>query len=57
MHSTEPPATASPIPDGTYETTLAKADWRQMTNADWLKAGVSEEEAAVWRIQDDLRCR
>jgi TRAP-type C4-dicarboxylate transport system substrate-binding protein len=45
--STEPPATASPIPDGTYETTLAKADWRQMTNADWLKAGVSEEEAAV----------
>ena len=45
--STEPPATASPIPDGTYETTLAKADWGQMTNADWLKAGVSEEEAAV----------
>jgi TRAP-type transport system periplasmic protein len=45
--STEPPATASPIPDGTYETTLTKADWAQMTEADWLKAGVSEEEAAV----------
>ena len=45
--STEPPATASPIPDGTYETTLAKADWRQMTKADWLKSGVSEEEGAV----------
>jgi TRAP-type C4-dicarboxylate transport system substrate-binding protein len=26
--STEPPATASPIPDGTYETTLTMADWR-----------------------------
>ena len=44
--STEPPATASPIPDGTYETTWTKADW-QMTKADWLKAEVSEEEAAV----------
>ena len=36
--STEPPAKASPIPDGTYETTLTKADW--------LKGGVSEEEAS-----------
>lgn len=36
--STEPPTTASPIPDGTYETTL--------TEADWLKAGFSEEEAS-----------
>jgi TRAP-type transport system periplasmic protein len=45
--ATEPPATASPIPDGTYETTLTKADWRRMTKADWLKSGVSEEEAAV----------
>jgi TRAP-type C4-dicarboxylate transport system substrate-binding protein len=36
--STEPPTTASPIPDGTYETTLTKADW--------LKGGVSEEEAS-----------
>ena len=44
--ATEPSATASAIPDGTYETTLTKADWRKMTKA-WLKAGVSEEEAAV----------
>jgi TRAP-type C4-dicarboxylate transport system substrate-binding protein len=36
--STGPPTTASPIPDGTYETTLTKADW--------LKGGVSEEEAS-----------
>jgi TRAP-type C4-dicarboxylate transport system substrate-binding protein len=45
--STEPPATASPIPDGTYETTLARADWETMTEADWLKSGVSEEDAAI----------
>jgi TRAP-type C4-dicarboxylate transport system substrate-binding protein len=32
--STEPPATAPPIPDGTYETTVTEADYR--------KAGVSE---------------
>jgi TRAP-type C4-dicarboxylate transport system substrate-binding protein len=44
--STEPPTTASPIPDGTYETTLTKADWRKLTKADWLKSGVSEEEGA-----------
>ena len=36
--STEPPATASPIPDGTYETTVTKADYR--------KGGVSEEPGA-----------
>jgi len=36
--STEPPATASPIPDGTYETTV--------TEADYEKAGVSEEPGA-----------
>jgi TRAP-type C4-dicarboxylate transport system substrate-binding protein len=36
--STEPPATASPIPDGTYETTVTEADYR--------KAGVSEEVGA-----------
>jgi TRAP-type C4-dicarboxylate transport system substrate-binding protein len=45
--STKPPTTASPIPDGTYETTLTKADWRKMTKADWRKSGVSEEEGAV----------
>jgi TRAP-type transport system periplasmic protein len=44
--STEPLTKASPIPDGTYETTLTKADWGKMTKADWLKSGVSEEEAA-----------
>jgi TRAP-type C4-dicarboxylate transport system substrate-binding protein len=36
--STDPPATASPIPDGTYETTVTEADYR--------KAGVSEEVGA-----------
>jgi TRAP-type C4-dicarboxylate transport system substrate-binding protein len=36
--STEPAATASPIPDGTYETTV--------TEADYQKAGVSEEIGA-----------
>jgi TRAP-type C4-dicarboxylate transport system substrate-binding protein len=36
--STEPPVKASPIPDGTYETTLTEADYR--------KAGVSEELGA-----------
>jgi TRAP-type C4-dicarboxylate transport system substrate-binding protein len=36
--STEPPATASRIPDGTYETTVTEADYR--------KAGVSEEVGA-----------
>jgi TRAP-type C4-dicarboxylate transport system substrate-binding protein len=44
--STKPPATASRIPDGTYETTLTKADF--------LKGRVSEKEAAhsvgVWRM-------
>ena len=45
--STKPATTASPIPDGTYETTLTKADWRKMTNADWRKSGVSEEDGAV----------
>jgi TRAP-type C4-dicarboxylate transport system substrate-binding protein len=45
--STEPATTASPIPDGTYETTLTKADWRKMTKADWRKSGVSEEVGAV----------
>jgi TRAP-type C4-dicarboxylate transport system substrate-binding protein len=45
--STEPATTASPIPDGTYETTLTKADWRKMTKADWLKSGFSEEEASI----------
>jgi TRAP-type transport system periplasmic protein len=51
--STEPPTTASPIPDGTYETTLTEADWRVMTKADWLKSGVSEEDGVnpgVWRM-------
>jgi TRAP-type C4-dicarboxylate transport system substrate-binding protein len=37
--STEPPATDLPIPDGTYETTLTKADW--------LEAGFSDEVFAV----------
>jgi TRAP-type C4-dicarboxylate transport system substrate-binding protein len=37
--STEPPATASAIPDGSYETTLTKADW--------LKAGLPEEDASA----------
>jgi TRAP-type C4-dicarboxylate transport system substrate-binding protein len=36
--STGPPTTESPIPDGTYETTLTKADWR--------KGGVSEGSPA-----------
>jgi TRAP-type C4-dicarboxylate transport system substrate-binding protein len=36
--STEPPTTASPIPDGTYETTVTEADYR--------KGGVSEEVGA-----------
>jgi TRAP-type C4-dicarboxylate transport system substrate-binding protein len=36
--STEPPTTASAIPEGTYETTLTKGDW--------LKGGASEEEAS-----------
>jgi TRAP-type C4-dicarboxylate transport system substrate-binding protein len=36
--STDPPTTASPIPDGTYETTVTEADYR--------KAGVSEEVGA-----------
>jgi TRAP-type C4-dicarboxylate transport system substrate-binding protein len=36
--STESPTTASPIPEGSYETTLTKADW--------LKGGVSEEDAS-----------
>jgi hypothetical protein len=36
--STEPPTTASPIPDGTYETTVTEADYR--------KGGVSEEPGA-----------
>jgi TRAP-type C4-dicarboxylate transport system substrate-binding protein len=34
------PAEAKPIPDGRYETTLTKADW--------LNAGLSEEEASQW---------
>ena len=42
--ATEPPTTASPIPDGTYETTLTEADWGEMTEADWLKSGISEED-------------
>lgn len=33
-------SSASPIPDGTYQTTLTKADW--------LAAGISEEEASRW---------
>jgi hypothetical protein len=37
--STEPEATASRIPDGTYETTRRKADW--------LRSGISEEEGSV----------
>jgi hypothetical protein len=36
--STEPATTASPIPDGTYETTVTEADYR--------KAGVSEQVGA-----------
>jgi TRAP-type C4-dicarboxylate transport system substrate-binding protein len=36
--STEPPTMASPIPDGTYETTVTEADYR--------KGGVSEEPGA-----------
>jgi TRAP-type C4-dicarboxylate transport system substrate-binding protein len=40
--STEPPATASPIPDGTYETTLTEADWR--------KGGISEGSPACCLI-------
>ena len=36
--STEPPTKASPIPDGTYETTVTEADYR--------KAGASEEPGA-----------
>jgi Bacterial extracellular solute-binding protein, family 7 len=36
--STEPPPTASPIPDGTYETTVTEADYR--------KGGVAEEVGA-----------
>ncbi len=44
--STTPSATASRIPDGTYQTTLTKADF--------LKGGVSEEDAAqsagVWTM-------
>jgi TRAP-type C4-dicarboxylate transport system substrate-binding protein len=40
--STEPEATASPIPDGTYETTLTKADWR--------KGGISEGSPACCLI-------
>jgi TRAP-type transport system periplasmic protein len=40
--STEPPATASAIPDGTYETTLTKADWR--------KGGISEGSPACCLI-------
>ncbi|HET6712747.1 MAG TPA: TRAP transporter substrate-binding protein DctP [Actinomycetota bacterium] len=44
---TEPPTTAPPIPDGTYETTLTEADWQKMTKADWLTSGVSEEDGAV----------
>ncbi len=50
---TEPPTTASPIPDGTYETTLTEDDWQEMSDADWLKSGVSEEDGAVpgvWRM-------
>ena len=42
--STEPPATASPIPDGTYETTLAKADWadeRRLAEGRGLRGGGS----------------
>jgi TRAP-type C4-dicarboxylate transport system substrate-binding protein len=45
--STEPPTTASPIPDGTYETTLTRADWRKLTKADYVKGGFSEEEASA----------
>jgi TRAP-type C4-dicarboxylate transport system substrate-binding protein len=45
--STEPEATASRIPDGTYETRRSKADWRAMTKADWLKSGISEEDGVV----------
>jgi TRAP-type C4-dicarboxylate transport system substrate-binding protein len=37
--STKPAATASRIPDGTYETTLTRADWR--------KAGIPEEKGGV----------
>ena len=43
---------ASSIPDGTYETTV--------TEADWLNAGLSKEEAylvAHRSVQDGLRCR
>jgi TRAP-type C4-dicarboxylate transport system substrate-binding protein len=36
--STEPPPTPSSIPEGSYETTRTKADW--------LKGGVSEEQAS-----------
>jgi hypothetical protein len=45
--STEPPTTASAIPDGTYETTLTKADWRTLSKADYVKGGLSEEEASA----------
>jgi TRAP-type C4-dicarboxylate transport system substrate-binding protein len=51
--STEPSATASRIPDGTYETTLVKADWDKMTKADWLKSDIPEEDGVnpgVWRM-------
>jgi TRAP-type C4-dicarboxylate transport system substrate-binding protein len=43
--STEPPATASAIPDGNYETTVTKADLGKLTKADWLRAGIREEDA------------
>jgi TRAP-type C4-dicarboxylate transport system substrate-binding protein len=45
--STQPLATSSRIPDGTYETTLTKADWAVMTKSDWQKSGVSEKDGAV----------
>jgi TRAP-type C4-dicarboxylate transport system substrate-binding protein len=46
--STEPPGTASLIPDGRYEMTLTTDDWLKagVSTDDWLKAGLSEEEAA-----------
>jgi len=40
--STEPPATASSIPEGSYETRLTKADW--------LKEGSSEAEVGVFTM-------
>jgi TRAP-type C4-dicarboxylate transport system substrate-binding protein len=46
--STEPPGTASAIPEGRYEMTLTPEDWRTagITVEDWVEAGLSEKEAS-----------